>query len=208
MKDGRGEALAADTGRRSERAILNGALRAFGEQGFNGASMRDIARLASTSLSNLYNYFPSKSHLLAVVLEQANSELYSRVVRALDGAGPDAAARLSEAVRAYIGFVVDHQLAMVVSATEIRYLDGPERTRLVAKRDATQELFEQVVTEGLDTGRFRTPYGADVARSILSLCAGVSFWYRVDGRLSRDQVAEQHVRYALAMVESTPDTAA
>lgn len=203
MTDGRGEALIADTGRRSESAILNGALRAFGEQGFNGASMRDIARLAGTSLSNLYNYFPSKSHLLAVVLERANSELYGRVDRAIEAAGSDPTVQLSAAVRAYVGFVVDHQLAMIVSATEIRYLDGPERTRLVAQRDATQELFEQIVAQGSGSGQFRTPYGGDVARSILSLCAGLSLWYRADGRLSPHQLAEQHVRYALAMVEAS-----
>lgn len=204
MTGGRRDALIADTGRRSESAILNGALQAFGEQGFNGASMRDIARLAATSLSNLYNYFPSKSHLLAVVLERANSELYARVVCAAENAAPDAATKLSEAVRAYIGFVVDHQLAMIVSATEIRYLKGSERVRLVEKRDATQQLFEQIVAQGSGSGQFGTPYGADVARSILSLCAGVSLWYRADGRLSPHQLAEQHVRYALAMVEAAP----
>lgn len=194
--------LIADTGRRNEAAILNAALQAFGEQSFNGASMRDIARLAATSLSNLYNYFPSKSHLLAEVLRHANGELYRRVTDAVADAGDEAAPRLREAVRAYVGFVVDHQLAMLVSATEIRHLQGPQRDRLVDARDATQAIFEKIISEGAANGEFRTPYPEDAARSILSLCATISMWYRSDGRLSRGQLAEQHARYALAIAEA------
>jgi AcrR family transcriptional regulator len=194
--------LVADTGRRNEAAILNAALAAFGEHGFNGASMRDIARLAPTSLSNLYNYFPSKSHLLAEVLRHANAELYRRVIVATADAGDEAAPRLREAVRAYVGFVVDHQLAMLVSATEIRYLEGSQRERLVEARDATQAIFERIIVDGATNGEFRTPYPEDAARSILSLCAAISMWYRPEGRLSRGQLAEQHARYVLAMVEA------
>lgn len=202
MTNGSAQVLGANTARRAEAAILNGALRAFGEQGFNGASMRDIAHLAGTSLSNLYNYYPSKSHLLAAVLEYANSELYVRVARAVEDAGDDAGPRLRDAVRAYIGFVADQQLAMVVSATEVRYLQGSERARLVAARDATQELFERIIDQGAEAGEFHTPYPEDAARSILSLCAGLSLWYRPDGPLSRDQLVEQYARYALALVEA------
>jgi AcrR family transcriptional regulator len=194
--------LVAETGRRNEAAILNAALAAFGAQGFNGASMRDIARLAATSLSNLYNYFPSKSHLLAEILRHANAELYRRVIAATADAGDEAAPRLREAVRAYVGFVVDHQLAMLVSATEIRYLHGPQRDSLVEARDATQAIFEGIIADGTANGEFRTPYPEDAARSILSLCAAISMWYRPDGRLSRGQLAEQHARYALAIVEA------
>lgn len=189
-----------DTGRRN--AILNAALRAFGEQGFNGASMRDIARLTGTSLSNLYNYFPSKAHLLAEVLRQANDELYSRIVVSLTGADDGAAIQLRDAVRAYVGFVADHQLAMLVSATEIRYLHGAERGRLVQARDTTQAVFERIIDQGIATGEFRTPYPADAARNILSLCAAISLWYCPHGRLSRAELIEQHARYALAMVEA------
>jgi TetR/AcrR family transcriptional regulator, cholesterol catabolism regulator len=194
--------LIARTVRPNEAVILNAALQAFGEQGFNGASMRDIARLAETSLSNLYNYFPSKSHLLGEVLRHANAQLYARVAKAIEDAGDDAAPRLREAVRAYVGFVVDHQLAMIVSATEVRYLRGPERERLVEARDRTQALLEQVIAEGAKAKAFRTPYPGDAARAILSLCAAISLWYRPDGRLSRGQLAEQYARYALAMVEA------
>ncbi|WP_433034285.1 TetR/AcrR family transcriptional regulator [Actinomycetospora sp. CA-053990] len=194
--------LVGDTGRGHEAAILNAALEAFGDKGFHGASMRDVARGAGTSLSNLYNYFPSKSRLLAEVLRHANDELVTRLHVAVDEAGDDAVPRMREAVRAYVRFVVDHQLAMVVSTNEVRYLDGEDRERLVLDRDATQAVFEDIVAQGVASGEFRTPYPADAARSVLSGLAGVAAWYRPDGRLSRGQLAEQQARYALALLES------
>jgi TetR/AcrR family transcriptional regulator, cholesterol catabolism regulator len=195
-------ALIVDTGRRNEAAILNAALEAFGAKGFNGASMRDLARGAGTSLSNLYNYFPSKAHLLAEVLRRANDELYARTSRAVEDAGDAATPRLRDAVRAYVGFVVDHQLAALVAISEVRYLEGPVRERLVAARDSVETLFGAIIAQGVTSGEFRSPYPADAARSIVSLCSSISTWYRPDGRLSRGQLAEQHARYALALVEA------
>ncbi|WP_433802090.1 TetR family transcriptional regulator [Actinomycetospora sp. CA-084318] len=194
--------LVADTGRGNEAAILNAALDAFGAQGFHGASMRDVAKRAGTSLSNLYNYVPSKSRLLAEVLRRANDELAARLRAALEDAGDDAASRMREAVRAYVRFIVDHQVAMVVSTNEVRYLTGADRAALVAERDATQAVFEGIVAQGVADGTFTTPYPDDAARTVLTALSAVSGWYRPDGRLSRGQLAEQQARYALALLEA------
>ena len=197
----RSAALVADTGRRNEAAILNAAIHAFGTKGFNGASMRDVARGAGTSLSNLYNYFPSKSKLLAAAMRHANDELLLRVHTGVEQAGDDAPSRLREAVRAYVGFVVDHQVAMLVSTNEVRYLDPDDRTSLVVDRDATEATFERIITQGATEGSFRTPYADDAARAILSAIGAIAGWYRADGPLSRGQLAEQYARFALALLE-------
>ncbi|AIJ26165.1 MULTISPECIES: TetR/AcrR family transcriptional regulator [Amycolatopsis] len=194
--------LIRDSGRGNEAAILNAALQAYGEKGFNGASMRDVARGANTSLSNLYNYFPSKSHLLAELLRRANSELLARTTAAIEAAGDDPVAKLRDAVKAYVGFVVDHQTAALVAISEVRYLTGEERSRVVDARDRTQSLFEQIVADGARTGVFATPYPKDAARSIVSLCSAISTWYRPGGRLSKKTLGEQHARYALALLEA------
>ena len=202
MNDRSPATLVGDTGRGNEAAILNAALAAFGAHGFNGASMRTVARGAGTSLSNLYNYFPSKDHLLAEVLRRANTELAARLRQAVADAGDDATSRMREAVRAYVGFVVDHQVAMLVSTGEVRYLHGQERDRLVADRDCTQSIFAGIVEQGATSGEFRTPHAADAGRAIVSMLNAVATWYRSDGRLSRGQLAEQHARYALALLEA------
>lgn len=194
--------LISPSPRGNESAILEAALEAFGNQGFNGASMRDIARIANTSLSNLYNYFPSKSGLLAELLRRANDVQLERTRRAVAAAGPTASERLRAGVREYVSFVVDHQTAALVAISEMRYLDGAERVEVVHARDGTQGIFEQIVAEGAGAGEFRTPYPEDAARNITAMCSAVSTWYHAGGRLSKEQLGEQHARYALALVEA------
>lgn len=202
MNDRSPAALIAPSAKGNESGILTAALKAFGEQGFNGASMRDIARLAGTGLSNLYNYFPSKSRLLAEVLRRANDVQLARTRRAVDEAGATATERLRAGVEEYVSFVVDHQLAALVAISEVRYLGGEDRVQVVGVRDTTQGIFEQIVADGVATGEFRTPHPEDAARSITAMCSAISTWYRPEGRLSKGELAAQHARYALALLEA------
>ncbi|MEZ5255873.1 MAG: helix-turn-helix domain-containing protein [Ilumatobacteraceae bacterium] len=45
-------------------AILRAAVRVMGEQGYEGASTRDMAAAAGVSVAALYHHFPSKHDLL------------------------------------------------------------------------------------------------------------------------------------------------
>jgi AcrR family transcriptional regulator len=58
----------ADNAKR--RQILDGARKVFLAQGFEGASMNDIAREAGVSKGTLYVYFESKERLFAVIVDE------------------------------------------------------------------------------------------------------------------------------------------
>lgn len=188
--------------RANEAAIFAAALEAFGARGFNGASMRDIATRAGTSLSNLYNYVPAKADLLASVLQRANADLRSSLEAALAAAGEDPAGRLTAVVRGYVLWSVRQQMAGVVALGEFRYLDGPLREQVVSARDGTQQIFSSIVEQGVRSGAFATPHPHEAARSIALLCAALSTWYRPTGEKTADQVADEQAHLALAMVEA------
>ncbi|MEW6768834.1 MAG: TetR/AcrR family transcriptional regulator [Pseudomonadota bacterium] len=57
------------------RQIMDGAHRVFMEQGFDGASMNEIARAAGVSKGTLYVYFPDKSRLFEAIVEHDVLEL-------------------------------------------------------------------------------------------------------------------------------------
>ncbi len=50
------------------KLLLKTAREAFLRKGFKAVSMREISKLSGVSLSNIYNYYPCKDDLLAVVL--------------------------------------------------------------------------------------------------------------------------------------------
>lgn len=185
--------------RPSEDAIHEAALAAFAVSGFAGASMRDIAARAGTSLSNLYNYVPSKEQLLAGLLDHANDTLLDRL-RAADDATAPASERLAAVVGAYTHWTTENRLAGLVALTEVRYLDGVQRARVVAARDTTQALIADIVAAGIEAGEFTTAHPRGAARGVVLLCAAMSTWYRPDGGDGPETLAAEQASLALALV--------
>ena len=52
----------------TRRLLQDTAREAFLRKGFKAVSMREISRLSGVGLSNIYNYYPCKDDLLAIVL--------------------------------------------------------------------------------------------------------------------------------------------
>lgn len=180
--------------------VLGAGLEALSENGFHGASMRAIATAANTSLSNLYNYFPSKSYLLAQILMDTATELLERLHGAVGTADGQPVEQLDALVAAYVDFIVDRPQASVVGISEIRYVEGDQREEVTEIRDRIEELFRTVVDRGSETGGFATEYPRDAARAVTSLCASLSTWYRNDGRLGRDEIVARYAAFARGVV--------
>jgi AcrR family transcriptional regulator len=56
-------------------AILDAALQVFGQSGFHGSSLREIARQCGVSHQSLMHYFPTKEELLLAVLRRRDERL-------------------------------------------------------------------------------------------------------------------------------------
>ncbi len=62
-------------GRRTRARIVDAAIDLLGEMGYEGASMRAIARRAGVSVGNAYYYFPSKAHLVQAFYDRTRTDL-------------------------------------------------------------------------------------------------------------------------------------
>lgn len=185
-----------------EQRILDAARQAFGERGYHGASIRFIAQRAGTSLSNVYNYVSSKDELLVQLLREASERQYEQVRAAVEDAGGSPADRLAAAVEAFARYVVEHREELTLSNTEFRYLGESERAEVVEQRDRVQAVVDQIIADGVAVGAFKTPYPHDVSRSLLTMVANITAWYRPDGPLAPAEVAQRHAVFALALVQS------
>jgi AcrR family transcriptional regulator len=93
---------AADSDKR--RQIVDGARAVFLTQGFDAASMGEIARKAGVSKGTLYVYFDSKESLFqAIVAEQCHAQ--AEQVFALDHADHDVKTVLTRLGTAFVGFL-------------------------------------------------------------------------------------------------------
>jgi AcrR family transcriptional regulator len=105
------DSLEIDTSTPAERQesakrqqILDGARKVFLAQGFDGASMGEIARTAGVSKGTLYVYFDSKEQLFEVIAQQACAA-QAEGVFSLDPADHDVEAVLTRLGRSFVKFL-------------------------------------------------------------------------------------------------------
>ena len=94
-------------GLRTHQRILDAALEAFGESGYDRMSLDRVAELAGCSRVAIYQYVSGKDELFRVLAAQAATQMWA-ALEALDDVTPDAAGHT--ALRAYLvrlGDVVD-----------------------------------------------------------------------------------------------------
>ena len=86
------------------RQIVEGARRIFLAQGFDAASMGEIARAAGVSKGTLYVYFKNKEELFEAIIGQ-ECELQAEGIFSFDPADHDVAALLTRLGIAYVQFL-------------------------------------------------------------------------------------------------------
>ena len=91
-----------DGGKR--RQILDGARAIFLAQGYDAASMGEIARAAGVSKGTLYVYFDSKEKLFHAIVDEA-CFAQAKEMFALDSTDPDVESALTRLGRAYVRFL-------------------------------------------------------------------------------------------------------
>ena len=85
---------------------------AFGERGYEGASMSAIARDAGVTKSVIYDHFASKAELHKALVEDQARALHAYVTDAVSAkSGERAEKRLRAGVDAYFRFVEEHPAA-------------------------------------------------------------------------------------------------
>ncbi|MDH6287576.1 TetR/AcrR family transcriptional regulator [Rhodococcus sp. NM-2] len=184
--------------------ILDAALEEFYTAGFHAATMRTIAKRAGCSAANVYNHFENKDELLVEILRSASDEQFTATRTALRKAGSAPAEQWTAAVVAHSLYTARNQQACLVANTELRYLDEVDRKRVVGSRDAQEHLFVTIAEAGVAGGDFDVPHVHQAVTAVLTMCAGIALWYRPDGPLSAQAVADSYGVYALNLVGYRP----
>ena len=100
----RAAAAPADDESAKRRQIVDGARAVFLAQGFDAASMNDIARAAGVSKGTLYVYFKNKEELFEAIVEQ-ECEAQAEGIFDLDPNDHDVEAVLTRLGVAYVKFL-------------------------------------------------------------------------------------------------------
>ncbi|HUF33880.1 MAG TPA: TetR/AcrR family transcriptional regulator [Acidimicrobiales bacterium] len=183
--------------------ILAAALVLFAEQGFSGASIRDVAAAAGVRSATLYAHHPSKEHLLAEIATVGHEEHHRTLRASLLESGPGAADQLAHLVRAHVRFHADYSMLAMVANTEMHALAAPLAAPALALRRQSESMFEDVIQRGIDQGSFDVPHPWVTMAAVAGMGLRVANWFRPGFELDADQVAAVHAELALRMVGAT-----
>lgn len=193
--------------RPGKTAILRAAVEVMGEDGYEGASIRDMAARAGVSVAALYYHFPSKLELLRQFLDEAYEVTLARIDRRLALVPDDAVSRLDEVVATLVATHLHDewaQLASNVALREYTRLNPPERTAIDGKREQVRTLLASILEQGVDEGVFTTDEPGETARAVMTLATSLVEPFPLMGR-SMPEVITLYQRFARALACTPPE---
>ena len=186
-----------ETGAR-RREIDEVASELFHTNGYAATSIRDIARVLDIQGASLYAHVASKEDLLWAIIDRAATAFERAIELAVaDTPGADPEERLAALVEAHVEAVTADPERSSVFVTEWRHLSEPRRATIATRRDTYETSFRETIRDGVAVGAFRATDPAIAATFILTALNGIATWYRPDGRLSPDRIADHYVELAL-----------
>ena len=176
--------------------ICRTAAQIFRDRGYDATSVSDIARALGITKAGLYHYFDSKEALLfeitAYGLDRVRDEVIvpARAVR-------DPAARLRQLVIRHASIAIQGRGAIAQLVDEVRALPPPARKRVEERMRGYFDLLRGTLVELRSAGRLRDVDPTVATFSLIGTILWLPRWFRQNGRLSQEQVANEIANIAL-----------
>ncbi len=151
--------------------IINAALAVFGDAGFVGARLDEIAQRAGVSKGTLYLYFDSKEELFREVVRSkivSVVEAGEQEVARMPGTAEE---RLVKLIRAIWSVVSDPAMARITKLMHSELANFPELAQFYYDEVIVRvrKLVRSVLAEGVASGEFRPEQSEYAARAISHL---------------------------------------
>ena len=170
--------------------ILDASAQIFSQKGYHGTSMQDIALAVNLQKASLYHHVSSKQEILFDLLNRGLDILIARVEEAVDEPGsPDK--RLRKATCAYLSTMTEYQDLASVLLLEYRSLEPDYHDRHISRRDRFELIWRDLIREGNEAGIFACDHPSLSARALLGVLNWTITWFRNDGPLSAEEIADQ-----------------
>jgi AcrR family transcriptional regulator len=187
----------AQTARSSD--VRDAALTLFAEWGYHGTSMKDLAEAVGMRPASLYNHLRGKHDILRDVMLGTSRSVSDEFAAAVAGVD-DVAERLWRATRVYVLRHARYRREALIVNRELTSLQEPVRSEVRALRRAHERAIRAIIEEGRKAGRFDVDSPVLASFAILEMGVSVARWFRQDGSLTAEQVAEEYADFAVRIV--------
>jgi TetR/AcrR family transcriptional regulator, cholesterol catabolism regulator len=179
--------------RRAE--LLRAAAQLFVEKGFAATTTRDIAEAVGMRSGSPFYHFRSKQELLKEAMIDGLEAGRARIIVATEGV-TDPEQRLRILVRTHLGTLLEADCNSPMLLNETRSLDAGERAEIAAAFDRYQALWQATLDELGAQGKIQSA-APPVRLLLFGMLNWSGHWYRPDGSLTVDQLADSAVALLL-----------
>jgi len=181
---------------RRDAQILAVATRLFYEKGYHASTMREVAAGAGIKAGSVYNHYAGKGELLFHIARDVMEDLLAGGRRAL-ASGAEPHEQLRGLIRSHVVYHAEHRFRAKVADDQLHALDPGQRAEVIAIRDAYERLWRDAIEAGRTAHGWAVPDTPVVTFAITTMCTAVDVWYREDGRLTPDDIAEIYGDFVL-----------
>ncbi len=168
----------------------------FRDRGFDATSVSDVARALGLTKAGLYHHFESKEALLFEIMMFGLDKVRDEVVipvRAIR----DPAERLKQLIIRHARIATRGQGAIAHLGDEIRALPPGTRKRIEQRQRVYVDLVRDTLRELESSGRLKDIDPTVATFSLIGMILWLPRWYRQNGRLSQQEVADAIATLAL-----------
>ena len=175
----KGIPLTEEEQQRRRKEIFDATVHLFLDKSFKETSMREIAETAGVGKSTLYDYFKSKDEILVSYFEDVISELTENA-KAIAVQDLGITEKLHKIMEMHLAYLVDSKTFYLKLSLEVQTLSLGSQKKIQDRRYAYQDIFRDIIQEGIDTGIYRPVNPLFAARSIFQLLSLAVFTSRPD----------------------------
>jgi AcrR family transcriptional regulator len=184
---------------RRQQEVVEIAAKLFADRGYQATSMVDLSEATGLTSGGLYHYIGSKEKLLFRIFRELTEPLLEQA-RAIEQSDAPAVDRIRSLLRLWLTHVEKYHHHMMVLGQERHVVESDPRWGEVR---ASRKAFDKVLGRVLEEVAPAPSDGSGIDRrlALLGLLGMVNYtpqWFRSDGRLSAEQVADGYCDMMLA----------
>ncbi len=174
----------------SKENILQAAALIFQQKGYHATSMQDIADAVDLKKGSLYHHVDSKQDILFAILNEALELILERLQFVAEQDIPPEQ-KLRRAMKTYFSFLAENPSLSSVLLLEYRSLEEHYKELHIPRRDQVDQIWRELIREGTTRGDFHDLDPGLVPKALLGVLNWTITWYREDGALSAEEIADQ-----------------
>lgn len=181
--------------------ILEAASDLFYERGFAGTTMQAVAERLQVTKPFIYSYFKDKNALLVELYERSTEPL----MQALDGTLKQRGApkaQLASFISNFAQLNMRYRKVSTIFLREETHLAEQAQKKLRDFEHSFDAKLTRLIQRGIDSGDFKIKDARLAALAIGGMIRWIHRWYREDGRLSEEAIAQIMASLAVSALQS------